>query len=378
MSVGEHSPGVVRVGDAADGVRTLAFTGRLDAASVAQLWTQVVDAVAGAGSDVVVDAGGLSYCDGAGIGLIVETRRLQDAAGRRWTLRGMPEPYAHLLAVLDSESAPLDESLAKAHHSFVERLGRGVGHACVQIGVRIAFLGELALALTRAARHPRSVRWKDAWLIAEKTGADALPVIALIAVLMGLIMAFQGAVILAMFGMDIFIADMVAISLVRELAPLVTAVILAGRTGSAFAAELGTMKVGEELDALTTLALDPVRFLVVTRVLATVAVMPLLTLFFNLFGLLGGAAVSTAIGIPFGNYLDRALDAVDLADLAGGLGKSLVLGFLIAAIGCMHGLRTRSGAQAVGQSATRAVVDGLVLIVIADGIFAVIFYCMGI
>jgi len=378
MSLDGELPGGVHIADAADGVRTLAFSGRFDAATVARLWTQVIDAVVSADSDVIVDAAGLSYCDGAGIGLIVETRRRQNAAGRRWTLRGMPEPFAHLLAVLDSESAPSEGPVDRPRHSLVERLGRSAGRAWGQVSVRIAFFGELTLALAHAARHPRSVRWKDAWLVAEKTGADALPVVALIAILMGLIMAFQGAVILTMFGMDIFIADMVAISLVRELAPLVTAVVLAGRTGSAFAAELGTMKVGEELDALTTLALDPVRFLVVTRVLATVAVMPLLTLFFNLFGLLGGAAVSTAIGIPFGTYLDRALDAVNLVDLAGGLGKSLVLGFLIAGIGCMHGLRTRSGAQAVGQSATRAVVDGLVLIVIADGIFAVIFYCIGI
>ena len=195
---------------------------------------------------------------------------------------------------------------------------------------------------------------------------------------MGLIMAFQGAIPMRQFGADIFVADLVGISIIRELGPLITAIILAGRTGSAYAAELGTMKVKEEIDALTTMGLDPMRFLVIPRVLAATAMTPLLAVFASLFGLAGGAVVMKGLGYPLITYVNRVCEITTAVDFIGGLFKAVAFGLLVAASGCLCGLKTGEGAQAVGDSATRAVVSSIILIVLADGLFAVLFFFLGI
>jgi phospholipid/cholesterol/gamma-HCH transport system permease protein len=212
----------------------------------------------------------------------------------------------------------------------------------------------------------------------EKAGVDALPIVALISFLVGLIMAFQAAIPMRYFGAEIYVANLIGLSVLRELGPLMTAIILAGRSGSAFAAELGTMKINEEIDALTTMGLDPVPFLVVPRVLAALFITPLLTLFANLFGLAGGSVVLLSLGYPMVAYVRQVQMAVSWVDLSGGLFKSLVFGLIVAAIGCLHGLRTEFGPSAVGNAATRAVVSAIILIVISDGIFSVLFYYLGI
>jgi phospholipid/cholesterol/gamma-HCH transport system permease protein len=232
--------------------------------------------------------------------------------------------------------------------------------------------------LLRSIMHPVRLRVKDFMLVAENSGAKAVPIIGMLGFLVGLILAFQGAVLMAQFGAQIYIADFVGKSVARELGPLITAIIVAGRTGSAFAAEIGTMKVNEEIDALITMGLDPVRFLVIPRVLAATLMTPLLAVLTNLSGMAGGAVVMKGIGFPLVTYVNRVLASVTAADYLGGLGKSLVFGFLISSAGCLCGLRTGEGASAVGNSATRAVVSSIIMIVIADGIFAVLFYFLGI
>jgi phospholipid/cholesterol/gamma-HCH transport system permease protein len=239
-------------------------------------------------------------------------------------------------------------------------------------------LGELIVALIYAAGNPRRVRWKDAFLIAETAGVNALPIIALICFLIGLIMAFQSAIPMREFGAEIYVSDLIALSMLRELGPLMTAIIMAGRTSSAFAAELGTMKVNEEIDALTTMGLNPVRFLVVTRVIATLVMMPLLTIFANLLGIIGGSVVLLSLGYPLITYLDRVMTAANYVDLLGGLLKSLAFGLIVAGIGCLRGLKTTTGASAVGDSTTRAVVSAIILIVLTDGVFSVVYFYIGI
>jgi phospholipid/cholesterol/gamma-HCH transport system permease protein len=180
------------------------------------------------------------------------------------------------------------------------------------------------------------------------------------------------------FGAEIYVADLVVLSIFRELGPLLTAFVLASRSGSAFAAEIGTMKVNEEIDALTTMGIDRVQFLVIPRVLAAVFVMPLLTMFNNLFGLIGCGLVMISLGFAPITFLNQIQQAASLTDLFSGLVKTFVFGALIAGIGCLRGLQTGTGASAVGESATRAVVSSLVAIVVADGIFAVVYYIVGI
>jgi phospholipid/cholesterol/gamma-HCH transport system permease protein len=242
----------------------------------------------------------------------------------------------------------------------------------------ISFVGEMAAALANAACHPMRVRWNDTLLIAEAVGIRALPIVALIGFLMGLIMAFQAAIPLGRFGAQVFVANLIGLSILREMGPLMTAIVLAGRSGSAFAAELGTMKVREEIDALITMGLDPVRFLVVTRVIAAVVMTPLLTIFADAVGLLGGAVVLRSLGYSWTTFYHQVQLSVSYGSLVGGIAKSFVFGILVAGIGSLRGLETGIGARAVGESTTSAVVSGIILIVIADGIFSVAYYYLGV
>jgi phospholipid/cholesterol/gamma-HCH transport system permease protein len=304
-------------------------------------------------------------------------RRRQESRRQAYEIQSLNPAYQALLDLYDRWAAQPPEPLSPTE-SPLEQIGRATVAIWDDVVILIAFVGQLCAALAQAARRPRLVRWKDAFLTAELAGVNALPIISLLGFLLGLIMAFQSAIPMRQFGADIYVANLIGLSMLRELGPLLTAIILAGRSGSAFAAELGTMKVSEELDALTTMGLEPVGFLVVPRVIAAVAMTPLLAVFAGLLGLVGGAVVMLSLGFPLVTYLIQVKSAVAVGDLLGGLGKSFVFGIVVAAIGCLRGLQTKSGAGAVGDSTTRAVVSGLVLITIVDGIFAVIFYYLGI
>ncbi|MHC4148419.1 MAG: ABC transporter permease [Planctomycetota bacterium] len=362
-----------------EGKLQLVMRGRLDAEVTGRLWPQAVRKLDEVRPELlVVDASGIEYCDGAGIGLLLELRRRQHESGRQIQIEGLRPEFAQLMTMFD----PGQLGKPVPHpHSFVQ-IARDIGKATVRFGhdlkLQIAFIGELCFKLLSTMLHPRSLRWKDTFLIAEKSGADAVVITALLGFLIGLILAFQSAIPMMQFGAQIFVADLVVISLFRELGPLITAFILAARSGSAFAAELGTMKINEEIDALTTMGIDPVRFLVLPRVIAAVFVIPLLTIFNHLFGLIGCGLVMSSLGFPPVTYLNQIQQAANLGDLIGGLAKTFVFGVLIAGIGCLRGLQTGTGASAVGDSATRAVVSGIIAIVVVDGIFAVVYYFIGI
>ena len=361
-----------------DGSLRLIFKGQLDAATTGTVWrraaTEVVQANA---KGVIVDASGIDYCDGAGIALLVYLRKLQDKTGGTVQIDGLRPEFASLLDDSVPES-PAEPARQRSHRGLVEEIGEGVVEIGRDIQILVSFVGELSVALLRAAIHPRSIRWRDAFAIAEGVGVNALPIVALISFLMGLIMAFQAAVPLRQFGAELFIANLVGLSILRELGPLMTAIVLAGRSGSAFAAELGTMKVREEIDALKTMGLDPVRFLIVPRVVAAVAMTPLLTVFADLVGLLGGAVVMRSLGFPLITYFHQVQYAVSYGSLVGGLVKAFVFGILVAGIGCQRGLQTKTGATAVGESTTSAVVSGIILIAITDGLFSVIYFYLGV
>lgn len=214
--------------------------------------------------------------------------------------------------------------------------------------------------------------------MAEKAGVNAVGITALLGFLIGLILAFQSAAAMEAFGVEVFVADLVVIVLFRELGPLITAFVLASRSGSAFAAELGTMKVNEEIDALVTMGLDPVQFLVLPRIIAAVCILPLLTMFNHLFGLIGCGVVMGTWDVSVTTYIERVREAATLGDFFGGLVKTIVFAILISGLGCLRGLQTGTGPSAVGDSATRAVVSGIIAIIVADGVFAVAYYFLGI
>ncbi len=362
-----------------DGVFTIRICGRLDSTSTGDIWQEAVDALEQAQPEkVIVVASGIDYCDGCGISLLVEIERRQKKRNGELEIVGLRAQFQQLLDLFDPaefEEGHLEEP---AKNNLTEEVGRAAFSVWDNVRLQISFLGELFVALIRAAGNPGAVRWKDAFLVAETAGVNAFPIVALISFLIGLIMAFQAAIPMKQFGAEIFVADLIALSTLRELGPLMTAIVMAGRTSSAFAAELGTMKVNEEMDALTTMGLDPVRFLVVTRVIATLVMMPFLTIFSNLLGIMGGSVVLLSMGYPLRTYVDRIILSADYVDLLSGLLKSLAFGLIVAGIGCSHGLRTRTGASAVGDSTTRAVVSGIILIIVTDGIFSVVYFYLGI
>lgn len=375
MSASEATRTVTAESSLREGELTLRLAGWMDAHTVSGIWEKNLQELSRQKPhQLIVDATGVDYCDGAGIAMIVALRRAAGEVKLRVEVRGLKPQFQTLLEMYDLGAAS-DLKVARPVPSHLpEDVGRAAVHLWRDMAALIQFVGELAVALWLAAKHPRKVRWRDALLVAENAGANALPIVALISFLLGLIMAFQSAVPMRQFGVEIFVADLVALSMLRELGPLMTAIILAGRSGSAFAAEIGTMKVNEEIDALTTMGLDPVRFLVVTRVIAVVTIMPLLTVFSNLMGLIGGSVVLLSMDYPLVTYVQQVLGAVQLKDLLSGMAKSVVFGVLVAGIGCLRGLQTRTGASAVGLSTTSAVVSGIVLIVLADGVFSVVFY----
>lgn len=362
-----------------DGAIELRLGGWLDAHTTSRIWPQCLQALRERpDQQVTVDASAIEYCDGAGIALLIDLQRPPHGSPQRVTVRGLPEKFQPLLQMFSPDDFKECRRVPPKPVHLPNQVGEAAFLLSRDIAALVGFIGELAAALAAAARHPRSVRWSDALLAAENAGVNALPIVALISFLIGLIMAFQSAIPMSQFGAEIYVADLVSLSMLRELGPLMTAIILAGRSGSAFAAELGTMKVNEEINALTTMGLDPVRFLVVTRVIAAVVMTPLLTLFSNFMGLAGGAVVFLSFDFPLITYVQQVLAAVEMHDLLGGLAKAFVFGILVAGVGCLRGLQTRTGASAVGLSTTRAVVSGIVLIVLADGVFSVVFYYLGI
>ncbi|MBR4653358.1 MAG: ABC transporter permease [Kiritimatiellae bacterium] len=237
-----------------------------------------------------------------------------------------------------------------------------------------AFLGETFMEALGMLFRPRRFRFGDFALAFERACSDGLPITILIGFLLGLILAFESAAALQRFGAEVYVADMIAIGLFRELGPLITAVVLAGRTGSAFAAEIGTMKVDEELDALTTFGLPPVRFLALPRIAAATLAMPVLTICAELAGLIGGAIVLQLMGVPLSVSWDHVCNVSTVFMISFGLAKGALFGLLVGFIGCLAGMQTKSTADGVGVAATSAVVGGIVAIAVSDGILAVICY----
>ncbi|MBI1785422.1 MlaE family lipid ABC transporter permease subunit [Candidatus Sumerlaeota bacterium] len=360
---------------APNGTLTLSIIGRLDAHSTAQIWKEAFEAIGKVPPQrIIIDASKMDYCDGAGIGFLVELLSRQHDAGGEIEIRELAEESQRLLSMFNLEDFYKKDKELPDPDPIPEELGRMTVQLLRDIRELIVFIGQMTVAIPLAAVNWRLLRWKDTASVAETAGVNALPIVSLIGFLMGLIMAFQSAIPMKRFGAEIFVADLIAISMLKELGPLLTAIVLAGRSGSAFAAEIGTMKVNEEVNALTTMGLDPVRFLVIPRVVAATLMTPLLSIFASLFGLIGGAIVILSLNYTLTTYINRVIASVDLFAFLSGLFKATVFGLLVSGIGCLRGLQTKTGASAVGASTTSAVVSGIIIVAVTDGIFSVLFY----
>lgn len=292
---------------------------------------------------------------------------------------GLPEGARRLLnlafAVKESEGARRE---AESPGFFAEVGNRTleVTKACREL---LEFFGELTLSLGRFFQGRATYFRQDLFVHIQQAGIEALPIVSLISLLIGMIFAFVGVMQLNNFGAGIYTADLVAVAMIREIAAIMTAIIMAGRTGAAYAAEIGTMKVNEELDALTTLGVNPIDYLVSPRVIALIAMMPLLTLYSSLMGIIGGALVGLSmLDVTLVQYAKQTIDSVEFDSLFGGLFKSVIYGALVAIAGCMQGMACGNSAMAVGVATTKAVVMGIVLIVVSASVLTIIYINLGI
>jgi len=363
--VSASSPPSITI-ETTSGTHCVLLSGSLLADDVARAW----DALAAKTGDWRVDASELEHCDGAGLAFLWLLQREKKAK-----IQGLNPAMAALLEPFDSFD-PVRQAPPPPRESACEVLGKLTVRFLSDIRDQIAFVGEFSTMLVTCVRHPRFFRWSDMWLTAQTAGVNALLVAGLVSFLTGMIMAFQSSGPLRQFGVDIYVVNLVALAMLRELGPIMTAVVLAGRSGSAFAAEIGTMKVNEEINALRTMGLDPMRFLVVPRVVAGFLVTPALTVYANFLGVGGGLLVMVLLGFPMATLWKQLMGAVAVTDVLTGIIKSFVFGGLVAGVGCLRGLQTGTGATAVGESTTKSVVTSIFLVTVVDAIFAVLFYAI--
>jgi phospholipid/cholesterol/gamma-HCH transport system permease protein len=374
----EGSPAIAIHSESIPTGTLIRLEGRLDSRTAGTVWRETARVLAkGPLGDVVVDAAGIEYCDINGLSFLMELRHRQESAGRGFEIRGLDEASRTLLNLFQPEKYRDREDEERPRDSFPVQVGRATMNMLEDLGNQVAFMGHLVVSFFRILVRRKRLRWGDTIQVIESAGVNALPIVCLIGLTLGVVTCFQSAASLRRFAAEIFAADAVVFAFFKEMGAFFAAISVAGRSGSAFAAELGTMKVNEEIDALKTMGLDPVPFLAIPRVIAGVIIMPILTMFCNLAGLIGGGLVFLSLGFPLVTYLNRILLRGNLSDLMIGLVKSLVFGFIIAAVGCLQGLRTGKGARAVGVSTTKSVVAGLILVVIADGLMGVAVFYLG-
>ena len=258
--------------------------------------------------------------------------------------------------------------------SALESMGRSASAAIEQALALLGFIGETAFALAKSLAQPKRIRWRAILYNIRSAGFDALPIVGLLSFLLGIVVAYQGADQLRQYGAKIFVADLVGLSMLREFAPLITAIIIAGRSGSAYAAQIGTMAVTEEIDAMRTLGIAPLEMLVLPKIVALIIALPLLTVFADGMGVLGGMIMARAqLGVGFGEFLDRLSKAVSMTSYLVGVAKAPVFAAIIAVVGCFQGFRTQGGADSVGRQTTRSVVQSIFLVIVADALFSIAF-----
>jgi phospholipid/cholesterol/gamma-HCH transport system permease protein len=323
---------------------------------------------------LIFDAAGLGDWDSSLLVFLLDCENLALANHLDFHKETLPTDIASLIALSQSVAEKQTGPRNDAPAGLLPQLGR-IGMAYWRGGQEVVtFLGESVLSLGRVARSRRQFNWRDFWTTMEQTSVGALPIVGLISFLTGLILAFVGSTQLEKFGASIYVANLVGLGMAREMGALMTAIIMAGRTGAAFAAQLGSMKVSEEIDALKTLAIDPQDFLVTPRLLALFIMMPLLCLYADLIGGIGGSAVGLGLmKLTWTQYMEQTRVAVAFLDIGTGLVKSVAFGGIVALTGCLRGMQCGSNASAVGVAATSAVVSGITLIVAADALFDVLF-----
>ncbi len=357
-----------------DGGAVAVLVGPLDVRTAARVGKELRVGLSGAPvASLEIDVSGVERGDLSGMAILYELTQGHFTPGVRARLVGLRPELQKILAAFCTQDTTAE---VVTRTSLVEAVGAATLAALREARGQVSFIGGVVQAFGAAIRRPRLMRRAEVSRIFESAGVDALPIVSVISLLTGLIIAFEAAQPLAVYGAQIYIANTIGRVMVRELGPIMTAVVLAGRSGSAFAAELGTMKINEELDALHTMGLDPMRFLVIQRVFAGTILTPLLTVYAMAVGVLGGVIVMVAIGFSRAIIWNQLVSALGVRDVLFGIFKGFVFGATVAGIGCRCGMQTMQGPSAVGGATTRAVVTGILMIVVTDSALALLAYLL--
>ena len=355
----------------------LALSGSWTARGIGAIGAQLDALSAPPRSEWVVDGARIEALDTAGAWVLQKLLgRLRDE-GTAVQMRDLRPEFAKLLEVVAQQAADRTDTASPAASAYplvLEGLGRSTEAALKQAVAMLSFVGECTAALAGCVANPARFRWRPILYNIRTAGFDALPIVGLVSFLIGIVVAYQGADQLRQYGANIFVADLVGLSILREFAPLFTAIIIAGRSGSAYAAQIGTMSVTEEIDAMRTIGIAPLDMLVLPKLIALVITLPLLTVLADVLGVFGGMIMARAqLDVGFVEFLDRFIKAISVTSYLIGIGKAPVFAFIIVVVGCFQGFRTKGGADSVGRQTTRSVVQSIFLVIVADALFSIAF-----
>lgn len=367
----------VEEADAVGGGIELRLSGKLTLLDAASLWSDLRAKIgANTRDEVRFDLSGVESIDGGAMALLVQAKHDVEAHGGKAEIVGARGPVEKILALYqvgeDGARQP-----AQKPQGIIEQIGNATYAALLEVQLVLAFIGSMVLSIGGIIKRPRTANWGDVAPIMNRAGSDAVPIVVLINFLVGFVMGFQSAVQLKQFGANIYVADLVGLSITRELGPLMTAIIVCGRSGAAFSAELGTMKVSEEIDALRTMGFGTLRYLVFPRIVALMLVMPVLTLLGDLVGMLGGLAVGVvSLDLTVLGYLNETHRTLHVWDVFQGVIKGVFFAVAIGIVSCQQGLATSGGAEGVGRRTTASVVTSLFALILVDAGFTVLFHAL--
>lgn len=356
--------------------RRLSFQlyGRIDIDTASPLLNELLSKIDLKTPDhLTVNLDNVSYFDEYGALVLHELKKAMTLRNGSFSVSDKDKKAERIISLTNFAKFEEDTDVrARKSDGIFVRAGDAALRQFFNVRYFISFLGSVILSFVQAFKRPKYLRLNDLLTCMEKTGVNAVPIVALISFLLGLVMAFMSSLQLKQFGANIYVASLVSIAMVSELGPIMTAIIVAGRSGSAFAAEIGTMQISEEVDALFIMGFNPTTFLAVPRILASLIVVPILTLFSDVFAIFGGLVIGIlALDLTFNSYISQTLKTLTLFEVVWGISKSMVFAAIIAWVGCLRGFQTRGGADSVGNSATSAVVTSIFLIILFDSFFAV-------
>lgn len=354
------------------------FSGDWTARRIGAISREMMSMSLGGTGDMALDLAEVRGIDTAGAWLIHRFLLRFESIGREVRLRGASKNAEDLLSIVAEAGKQRDEIPRPHLPGLLEGIGSDTRKRIEEYGSFLAFVGRVSFISVRILFTPMRMRWRMVMRELEEAGFDALPIVGLLSFLIGIVIAYQGGVLLRDYGASIFVADLVGLSMTRELAPMMTAIIVAGRTGSAYTAQIGTMMVTEEVDAMRTMGITPIEMLVLPKLFALILALPLLTVFSDALGIFGGMFMANSLlGISPSTFVDRLFEALTLESYLIGVGKAPVFAIIIAGVGCFRGFRVRGSAESVGSETTASVVESIFLVIVVDATFSVIFSKLG-